>query len=96
MWNSSNTSLDLGKPHGQIKPLGHSRLDFTAAGAADDFFHTFSNHITGKNILSTILSYATVAALALLLIIVLPCVVRTLQQNTQKLATEIHLAVLKK
>lgn len=60
------------------------------------FFHTFSNFITGKNILSTIFSYAAVAALVLLFIIILPCIVRTLRQSTQKLATEIHLAVLKK
>ena len=64
-------------------------------GAANDFLHTLSNFITGKNILSTILSYATVAAQILLLIIILPCMVRTLQQNTPKLATEIHLAILK-
>ena len=70
-------------------------MDFTAAGAANDFFHTFSNFITGKSILSTILSYATVAGLVLLLIIILLCIVRTLRQNTQKLVTEIHLAVLK-
>ena len=72
VWNSSSISLDLGKLHGQIKILEHSRLDFTAAGAAHDFFHTFSNFITGKNILSTILSYAAVEALVLLLIIILP------------------------
>lgn len=95
VWNSSSISLDLGKLHGQINTLEYSRLDFTAAGAANDFFHTFSNFITGKNILSTILSYATVAALVLLLIIILPCIVRTVRQNTQKLETEIHLAVLK-
>ena len=95
VWNSSSISLYLGKLHDQIKTLEHSRLDCTAAGAANDFFHTFSNFITRKNILSTILSYATVAALILLLIIILPCIVRTLQQNTQKLVTEIHLAVLK-
>ena len=95
VWNSSSISLDLRKLHGQIKTLEHSRLDCTAAGAANDFFHTFSNFITGKNILSTIFSYAVVAALILLLIIILPCIVRTLQQSTQKLATEIHLAVLK-
>ena len=95
MWNSSSISLDLGKLHGQIKILEHSCLAFTAAGAAHDFFHTFSNFITGKNILSTIFSYAVVAALILLLIIILPCIVRSLWQSTQKLATEIHLAVLK-
>ena len=95
VWNSSSISLDLGKLHGQIKTLEHSRLDFTAAGAANEFFHTFSNFITGKNILSTIFSYAAVAALVLLLIIILPCIVRTLRQSTQKLVTEIHLAVLK-
>ena len=95
VWNSSSISLDLGKLHDQIKTLEHSRLDCTAAGAANDFFHTFSNFITGKNILSTILSYATVAALVLLLIIILPCIVRTLRQNTEKLVTEIHLAFLK-
>ena len=95
VWNSSSISLDLEKLHGQIKTLEHSRLDFTAAGAANDFFHTFSNFITGKNILSTIFSYAAVAALVLLLITILPCIVRTLRQGTQKLATEIHLAVLK-
>ena len=66
VWNSSSISLDLGKLHGQIKTLEHSRLDFTAAGVANYFFHTFSNFITGKNVLSTIFSYATVAALVLL------------------------------
>ena len=45
--------------------------------------------------MSTILSYAAVASLVLLLIIILPCIVRTLQQSTQKLVTELHLAVLK-
>ena len=53
VWNSSSISLHPGKLHGQIKTLEHSRLDFTAAGAANDFFHTFSNFITGKNIPST-------------------------------------------
>ena len=48
-----------------------------------------------STILSTILSYAAVAALILLLIIILPCIVRILPQSTQKLATELHLAVLK-
>ena len=66
VWNSSSISLDLGKLYSQIKTLEYSRLDFTAAGAANDFFHTFSNFITGKNILSTIFSYAAVAALVLL------------------------------
>ncbi|MHC3394837.1 hypothetical protein ACLQ2E_36125, partial [Streptomyces lavendulocolor] len=53
IWNSSDISLDLGKLHNQIATLEHSRLDFTAAGTAYDFFHTFSNYISGKNILST-------------------------------------------
>ena len=48
-----------------------------------------------KNILSTVFSYADVAALILLLIIILPCIVRILRQNIQKLATELHLAVLR-
>ena len=38
VWNSSSIHLDLGKLHGQIKTLEHSGLDFTAAGAANDFF----------------------------------------------------------
>ena len=75
--------------------MEHSWLDFTAAGVADDFFHTFSNFISGKNILSTIFSYATVAALILLFTIIIPCIVKILQQSTQKLATELHLAVLR-
>ena len=95
VWNSSSISLDLGKLHGQIKTLKHSRLDFTAAGAPD-FFHTFSNFTTGKNTLSTIFSHAAVAALAFLLIIILPCIVRTPRQSAQKLATETHLAALKR
>ena len=57
------------------------------------FFHTFSNFISGKNILSNIPSYA--GALILLLIIILPCIVRILRQNIGKLATELHLAVLR-
>ena len=71
VWNSSDIGLDLGKLHNQIQTLEHSRLDFTAAGAANDFFHTFSNFISGKNILSNIFSYAAVGALILLLIIIL-------------------------
>jgi len=55
VWNSSDIGLDLGKRHNQIQTLEHSRLDFTTAGAANDFFHTFSNFISGKNILSNLL-----------------------------------------
>ena len=93
VWNTSDIGLDLGKLHNQIQTLEHSRLDFTATGAANDFFHTFSNFISGKNILSNIPSYAVVGALILLLIIILPCIVRILLQSIQKLATELHLAV---
>ena len=76
--------------------MEHSQLDFTAAGTANDFFRTFSNYISGKNILSTFLGYATVAVLILLIIIILPCIVRILQQRSiQRLATELHLAVLR-
>ena len=48
-----------------------------------------------KNILSTVFSYATVATLVLLFTIILPCIVKILQQSTQKLATELHLTVLR-
>ena len=48
---------------GKIETMEHSRLDFAAAGVAGGFSHTFSNFILGKNILSTIFSYAVVAAL---------------------------------
>ena len=41
IWNSSDIGLDLGKLHNQIATMEHSRLDFTAAGTANDFFHTF-------------------------------------------------------
>ena len=75
--------------------MEHSRLDFTAAGAANDFFHTFSNFISGKNILSTVFSYVAVAALILLLIIILNCIVRILWQSIQRLVTELHLSVLR-
>ena len=81
VWNSSDINLDLGKLHNQIQTLEHSRLDFTAAGAANDFFHT-SNFISGKNILSNVFSYVAVGALILLLIIILPCIVRILRQMT--------------
>ena len=47
------------------------------------FFTPSLTFISGKNILSN------------LLIIILPCVVRILRQNIQKLATELHLAVLR-
>ena len=43
VWNSSDIGLDLGKFHNQIQTLEPSYLDFTAARAANDFFHTFSN-----------------------------------------------------
>ena len=87
--------MDLGKLHNQIQTLEHSRLDFTASGAANDLFHTFSNFISGKNILSTIFGYASVGALLLLLIIILLHIVRILQQSIQNLTTELHLTVLK-
>ena len=48
VWNSPDIGLDLGKLHNQIQTWEHSRLDFTAAGAANDFFHTFSNFVSGK------------------------------------------------
>ena len=76
-----------------MRTIEHSRLDFTAAGAASDFFKILFNFISAKNILSTVLSY--IAVIALILIVILPCIVRTLPQSTQNLATEIHLAVLK-
>ena len=95
VWNSSSISLDLGKLHNQITTMEHSRLDFTAAGAANDFFHTFSNFTSGKNILSTVFSYVAVGALILLLIIILLCIVRIIRQSIQKLAIELHLAVLR-
>ena len=95
VWNSSSISLDLGKLHNQITTMEHSRLDFTAAGAANDFFHTFSNFASGKNILSTVFSYVAVGALILLLIIILLCIVRIIRQSIQKLAIELHLAVLR-
>ena len=95
VWNSSDIGLDLGKLHNQIQTLEHSQLDFTAAGAANDFFHTFSNFISGKNILSNIPSYAVVGAQILLLINILPCIVRILRQSIRKLSTELHLAVLR-
>ena len=56
VWNSSDIGLDLGKLHNQIQTLEHFPLDFTATGAANDLFHTFSNFISGKNILSNIFS----------------------------------------
>ena len=77
VWNSSDIGLDLGKIHNPIQTMEHSRLDFTAAGAANDFFHTLSNFISGKMIVSNIFSYA----LILLLIIILPCIFRILRQS---------------
>ena len=47
------------------------------------FFHTFSNFITGKNILPTIFSYAAVAALVLLFIIILPCIVSAPAEHSE-------------
>ena len=45
-WNNLGISLDLGKLYNQIQTLEHSRLDFTTAGEANDFSHTFSNFIS--------------------------------------------------
>ena len=58
------------------------------------FFHTFSNFILGKNILSTLFGYGAVGARLLILIIIFPCIVRVLQQNIQKLTTELHKVAL--
>ena len=63
VWNSSNIGLDLGKLHNQKQTMEHSRLDFTAAGETNYFFHKFSNFISGKIILSTVFSYVAVGAL---------------------------------
>ena len=87
--------MDLGKLHNQIQTLEHSRLDFTAAGAANDFLHTFSNFIPEKTTLSTVFSYVAVYALILLLIIILPRIVRILQHSIQNLTTELHLTFKK-
>ena len=76
VWNSSDIGLDLGKLHNQITTMEYSRLDFTATGAANDFFHIISNFISEKNILSTVFSYVAMGALILPLIIILPCIVR--------------------
>ena len=95
VWNSSDICLDLGKLRNQVQTLEHSHLDFTATGAANDFFHTFSNFISGKNILSNVFSYVVIGALILLLLIILPCIVRILQQSIQKLSTNLHLIILK-
>ena len=95
VWNSSDISLDLGKLHNQIQTLEHFRLDFTTTGEANDFFHIFSNFISGKTILFTVSSYVALGAIILLLIIILPCIVRILRQNIQKLVTELHLALLR-
>ena len=81
IWNSSDISLDLGKLHNQIQTMEHSQLDFTEAGAANDFFHTFSNFIFGTTILSIVFRYVAVGALILLIIIILPCIVRILRQS---------------
>ena len=59
------------------------------------FFTPSLTFISGKNIPSNILGYIAAGALILLLIIILPCIVRILRQNIQKLATELHLAVLR-
>ena len=95
VWNSSDISLDLGKLHNQIQTLEHFRLDFTTTGEANDFFHIFSNFISGKTILFTVSSYVALGAIILLLIIILPCIVRILRQSIRNLATELHLVVLK-
>ena len=46
--NSSDISLDLGKLHNQIQTLEHSRLDFTTAGEANDFFQKMSEEWKGR------------------------------------------------
>ena len=71
--------------------MEHSQLDFPATGAASDF----SSFISAKSILCTVLNYIAVTALILIITVVLPCIIRAFRQSTQKLATEIHLAVLK-
>ena len=96
VWNSSDISLDLGKLHNQIQTLEHSRLDFTAAGEANDFFHIFSDFISGKTLLTTLSSYIAVGVIILLLVIILPCIIRTLQQSIRNLVTELHLIFFKK
>ena len=56
VWNSSDISLDLGKLHNQMQTLEHSQLYFSGPGEANDFFHTFSNFISGITTLSAVFS----------------------------------------
>ena len=56
---------------------------------------TFSTPSLILDILSNVFSYVAIGALILLLIIILPCIVRILQQSIQKLSTELHLIILK-
>ena len=58
-------------------------------------FFTPSLTLFLEKIFSNIPSYAVVGALILFLIIILPCIVRILRQSIRKLATELHLAVLR-
>ena len=95
VWNSSDISLDLRKLHSQITTIERSHLDFTASGVASDFFHTISNFVSGKYFLSAIFNYAAVAAIILLIIFILPCIVRIFRQSIQKLETELHTGFLR-
>ena len=95
VWNSSDIGLDLGKLHNQIQTWNTLDWILLPLGQLMTFITLSLTFISGKNILSNIFGYAAVGALILLLIIILPCIVRILRQNIQKLATELHLAVLR-
>ena len=74
--------MDCSLPDSSVRGIFHARVLEWGAIA-------FSNRMTIG------FSYAAVAALILLLIIILPCIVRILRQSIQRLATELHLAVLR-
>jgi len=89
VWNSSDIGPDLEKFHNQIQTLEHSRLDLPPLEQLMTYFTPSLTLFLKKTFCLISLD------LILLLIIILLCIVRILGQNIQKLATELHLAVLR-
>ncbi|XP_070313017.1 endogenous retrovirus group K member 25 Env polyprotein-like [Odocoileus virginianus] len=75
VWNSSSISLDLERLHQQIANVKDAKLDFTVVETAHDFFNQLSSFISGKGLISGIMTWVSLGCIVLVIILILPCIV---------------------
>ena len=95
IWNHSDLSLDISKLHEQIQNIEQTKLDFTVAQTANDLYTSFSSFVSGKNLLSTSLTYVALGTIVLILILLFPCFFRLISSNIKAVANEVNLLALK-